>query len=50
MAVIRRRPAEVEIVTIPDIGLDEPPATDEFAVRREVHACSAKSLGSRARL
>ena len=46
----RRRSAEVEIVAIPDVGLDDPPAADELAVRRRVHAEASKSFGSRARL
>jgi hypothetical protein len=28
------RSAEVEMLAIPDIGLDDPPAADEFAGRR----------------
>jgi hypothetical protein len=46
----RRGPAEVEISLIPDVGLDDPPAADELAVRRRAHAGVASSLGNRARL
>jgi hypothetical protein len=35
---------------IPDVGLDDPPAADELAVRRRAHAGVASSLGNRARL
>ena len=46
----RRRTAEVEILAIPDVGLDDPPAADEFAVHRRSHAGAAMSFGSRVKL
>ena len=46
----RRRTAEVEILAIPDVGLDDPPAADELAVHRRSHAGAAMSFGSRVRL
>src|SRR3546814_6632288 len=42
---------EVEVVTIPQIGLDDPPAADQLAIHRCRHgAGSASSLGNRTRL
>jgi hypothetical protein len=42
---------QVEVVTIPQVGLDDPPAADEPAVHRHRHReAPAKSLGSRTRL
>ena len=46
----RRRPAEVEMLAIPDVGLNDPPAADEHAVHRRSHAGAAMSFGSRVRL
>ena len=46
----RRRPTEVEMIAIPNVGLDDPPPSDELAVRRRAHAGVASSLGNRARL
>jgi hypothetical protein len=46
----RRRSSEVEILAIPDVGFDDPPAADELAVRGRAHVAPAKSFGSRARL
>jgi hypothetical protein len=45
-----RRPAEVEILAIPDIGLDNPPVADELAVLLRSHAGAAMSFGSHLRL
>lgn len=50
VCVIRSRPAEIEVVAIPKIGLDDPPATDELATGGRSHVGAAISLGSRARL
>ena len=42
---------QVEVVTIPQVGLDEPAAADEPAVHRRRHGrAPANSLGSRTRL
>ena len=38
------------MIAIPDVGLDDPPAADEFAVRWRAHAGVASSLGNRVRL
>ena len=46
----RRWPTDVEIIAISNVGLDDPPAADEFTVRRRAHANVASSLGNRARL
>jgi hypothetical protein len=46
----RRRAAQIEVSAVPDVGLDDPPAADQSAVRRCAHAGAARSLGSRARL
>ena len=46
----RRRTAEVEIIAIPDVGFDDPPAADQLVVRRRAHCGTARSLGSRTRL
>jgi hypothetical protein len=45
----RRCPTEIEMIAIPDVGLDDPPTADELAVRC-AHAGVAASLGNRARL
>ena len=45
-----RRPTEVEMIAIPNVGFDDPPAVDEFAIRGRAHVGPAMSLGSRARL
>ena len=42
---------QVEVVTIPQVGLDDPPAADEAAIHRRRHGeAPANSLGSRTRL
>lgn len=41
---------QVEIVAIPQIGLDDPPTADQLAVRRHTHLDAAMSLGNRTRL
>ena len=42
---------QVEVVTIPQVGFDDPPAADEPAVHRRRHVgAPANSLGSRTRL
>ena len=46
----RRRTAEVEVIAIPEVGLDDPPAADQAAVGRGLHAGASRSFGSRARL
>jgi len=46
----RRWAAKVEILVVPNVGLDDPPAADEFAVHRRSHAGAAMSFGSRIRL
>ena len=46
----RRRTAEVEVIAIPKVGLDDPPAADQAAVGRGLHAGASRSFGSRARL
>ncbi|BBD41156.1 hypothetical protein Amn_pb01470 (plasmid) [Aminobacter sp. Y103A] len=42
--------AEVEIIAIPQIGLDNAPAADHLAARRRGHVGTASSFGSRTRL
>jgi len=37
----RRWPAEIEILAIPDVGLDDRPAADEFTAHRRSHADAA---------
>ena len=45
------RPAEVELAVIPEVGRDDPPATDHHAIQRRAHGeASAGSFGSRTRL
>jgi hypothetical protein len=44
------RTAEIEIFAVPEIGLDDPPAADQAAVGRGLHAEASRSFGSRARL
>ena len=39
-----------EMMAIADVGLDDPPAAVELAVRRCAHADAANSFGSRVRL
>ena len=46
----RRRPAQVEMIAVPDVGLDDPPAADELAIGRRGHVGAATSLVSRVRL
>jgi hypothetical protein len=46
----RRCPTEIEMIAIPDVGLDDPPAADQSAVRWGLQAQASRSLGSRARL
>ena len=43
-------PAEIEIIAIPEIGLDDPPTADELAVGGRAHVGAAMSFGSRVRL
>ena len=44
-----RRAAEIKVSAVPEVSLDDPPAADQSAVRRGVHAASS-SFGNRARL
>ena len=44
------RPAEIEIIAIPQISLHDPPTADELAARGRAHAGVSMSLGSRVRL
>jgi hypothetical protein len=37
------------MIAIPNVGFDDPPAADKFAVGGRAHADAANSLGSRAR-
>ena len=46
----RRRAAQVEMSSIPEIGLDDPPTADQSAVGRGFQAEASRSFGSRARL
>jgi hypothetical protein len=46
----RRRAAEIEVSPVPEVGFDDPPAADQSAVRRGLHAQASKSFGNRARL
>jgi len=41
------RPAEIEIIAIPQISLHDPPLANEFAVRGRAHPGAAMSLGGR---
>ena len=43
-------PQRVEVIAIPEVGLDDPPAADQAAVGRRLHAGAPRSFGSRARL
>jgi hypothetical protein len=45
-----RRTAEIEVRSTPKVRLDDPPAADQSAVRRSLHAEASKSFGNRARL
>jgi hypothetical protein len=45
-----RRAAEIEVSAILEVGLDDPPAADQAAVRRDLHVEASRSFGSRARL
>src|SRR5271168_2324141 len=45
-----RRAAEIEVSAAPEVGLDDPPATDQSAVRRGFHAEASSRFGNRARL
>jgi hypothetical protein len=45
-----RWPTEVEMIAIPNVGLDDPLTADELAVRWRAHAGVASNLGNRARL
>jgi hypothetical protein len=45
----RRRTAQIEVSAIPNVGLDDPPAADQAAVGRRLHAEASMSFGSRAR-
>src|SRR5262245_50791415 len=46
----RGGPVEVEIIAIPQIGLDDAPASDQLAARGRSHVGTAMSFGSRTRL
>jgi hypothetical protein len=46
----RRRAAEIEVSAVPEVGLDDPPAADQPAIRRGLHAQAFRSFGNRARL
>ena len=46
----RRRAAQIEMSSIPEIGLDDPPSADQSAVGRGFQAEASRSFGSRARL
>jgi hypothetical protein len=48
--VMVARPQRSKMIAIPNVGLDDPPPSDELAVRRRAHAGVASSLGNRARL
>ena len=41
---------KVEMIAIPKIGLDDPPAADQLAVRRRTHVGAASNFGNRTRL
>ena len=42
---------QVQVVAVPGVGLDDPPAADQLAAHRCAHGgASASSLGSRTRL
>lgn len=41
---------KIEIVSIPKIGPDDPPVTEQFAGGRGAHVGAAISLGNRTRL
>ena len=45
-----RQAAEIEVSSVPEVSLDDPPAANQSAVRRGLHAQAAKSFGNRARL
>ena len=45
-----RRAAEIEVSPVPEVGLHDPPAADQSAVRRNLHAEASSSFGNRARL
>lgn len=49
-AFITRARTRSEMMAIADVGLDDPPAAVELAVRRCAHADAANSFGSRVRL
>jgi hypothetical protein len=38
------------MIAIPNVGLDDPPAADDFAVRRRAHAYAANNFGGHVRL
>jgi hypothetical protein len=44
------RPAEVEVVSLPEVGCDDPPPTDQPTVHGRAYGEAARSLGSRTRL
>jgi len=46
----RRRAGEIEVSTIPEVSLDDPPAADQSAVRRGLPAQASMSFGNRVRL
>ena len=41
---------QIEIVAIPEIGLDDPPPADQFTARGGAHIVAAISFGARTRL
>ena len=41
---------QIEVVTIPEIGLDDPPAANQLAVHWRRHGPVSSSLGNRTRL
>jgi hypothetical protein len=45
-----RRPAEVEMVAVPNVGFDDAPAADKQTGCRRAHVGAATSLGKRTRL
>jgi hypothetical protein len=41
---------QIEVVAIPQIGLDDPPPADQFTARSGAHVAAAISFGARTRL
>jgi len=46
----RRRAAQIEVSPVPEVGLYDPPAADQSAIRRGLHAKASRSFGNLARL